>query len=350
MNYLCDDMHCADKLISIIVPVYNIKKYLENCIKSIINQTYSNIEIILVDDGSNDGSEFICDKYAKLDSRIIVIHKENGGLSDARNSALDIVKGDCLVFVDGDDAIHPQLCEILSGIISDYNVDIVAYKFIWGGVANQWIEYDIKDIEVEVLSGEDAFINLNRVLIMSCNKMYKREIFDRIRFPKDKLHEDEFLIHRILYEADRIAVIDEQLYYYTQDREGSITSKMSEKRIENALEAFEDRIEFVEKVGWNNAMPIAIKRYCDYCMEIYKLIYYEKNLQINDSYKEKLRDCARSVVNKYPNVKLNREIYLFVESPNGFLLWDGVSGFAKKIISFFLRGKRKIWKMVRLGN
>ena len=162
-------------MISIIVPVYNVDKYIERCIQSIINQTYKNLEIILIDDGSTDKSGAICDKYSKIDNRINVIHKKNGGLSEARNVGLDIARGDYIGFVDSDDYIHPQMYELLYKNLIGTSADISIIKHI-----RKEEELGLGDINSKkVYSNLEAIENILKkdsgIFIASCNKLYKKE-------------------------------------------------------------------------------------------------------------------------------------------------------------------------------
>ena len=200
--------------ISIIVPIYNVELYLERCVESIINQTYKNLEIILVDDGSPDNCFAICDKYEKLDSRVKVIHKENGGLSDARNAGLDIAEGEFIVFVDSDDYIDLKMCEKLINVVTD-EVDIVAYGFrrfyddkeqICKGTGN-----------IEKVTGRELFeYYINRVFFthMVCDKMFRRKLFDNVRFIKGRLAEDMAICYQLMGKSRGAIFVDENFYNY----------------------------------------------------------------------------------------------------------------------------------------
>lgn len=229
-------------LISIIVPIYNVEKYIFKCVDSIINQTYKNIEIILVDDGSTDNSGTICDEYEKKDNRIKVIHKKNGGLSDARNVGIDKAKGDYLVFVDSDDWVSDKMIEYLYNNACKYKADIVQGDYI-----KAYTEYNcIKNIKEEI-NHYNSIGALNNLYEEECtksvvvwNKIYKKDLFEEIRFPKGKLHEDEFTTYKLLHKAKNVVDSNIPIYYYRQ-REGSIMqSEFSEKRL-HALEALIER-------------------------------------------------------------------------------------------------------------
>ena len=204
--------------ISVIIPVYNVEKYLKRCLDSVINQTYKNLEIILIDDGSTDKSGNICDEYAAKDKRIIVIHKENGGLSDARNKGLDICTGDYISFIDSDDWIENGFYEYVVNNVKDNDLLIFDY-YITNGKNSKWIKY--KNTEVE-LSKEKCLIELAKAKLQSytCNKIYKLDLFDNIRFPKGRNYEDQAIIHLIIDKCNKIMYYDKAFYYYYQNPNG----------------------------------------------------------------------------------------------------------------------------------
>lgn len=249
----------SEKLISIVVPVYNVSKYLEACITSIRNQTYKNLQIILVDDGSTDGSGDICDKYRDADNRIEVIHKVNEGLSEARNTGIKNVRGDYFIFIDSDDYIHSQMIEILYKTIEKNNADIALCKRVEIDVCMEnftekskvFTDSQIEGVDNEqILNGRESFGELykeNSVdFIVAWNKLYDKKMVDKIHFPKGKIHEDEFTIPIVLYNASRIVYKKLPLYYYVRHN-GSITkSGFSLKNLE-LEEALSDRINFYKK-------------------------------------------------------------------------------------------------------
>lgn len=243
-------------MISVIVPVYNVEKYIEKCVESIIAQTYTDLEIILVDDGSTDNSGKLCDLYASKDERIRVIHKENGGLSDARNVGIEQSTGEYLSFIDSDDYIHPQMMEILYRNMQEYGADLsmcdsleVAEneEFVFEKICNR---VRVVEHPLEELRNNAAKISV------AWNKLYPRKMFDEVKYPKGKLHEDEYVIHELLYISKKMIVTDEKLYAYVQ-RQDSITSKINIKRIEDKLSAYICRIVFFEGKGNKNMQKYA---------------------------------------------------------------------------------------------
>ena len=210
--------------ISIIVLVYNVEQYLENCIESILNQTFKDFELILVDDGSTDNSGKICDIYEKKDTRIKVIHKNNGGLSSARNTGLDIACGKYIGFVDSDDSIHPKMYEVLYNLIKNHKSDISCcnYKRTYDISCKEHEELNLNEViemsnieAIEKLYDKEIGVRL----VIACNKLYCKSLFDKIHYKVGRLHEDEFMAHRILYNSKKITYVDNELYYYLQEKE-----------------------------------------------------------------------------------------------------------------------------------
>lgn len=225
------------KKISIVIPIYNVEKYLKRCIDSIVNQTYKNIEIILVNDGSPDNCGVICDEYAKIDSRIKVIHKANGGLSSARNAGLDIASGEYIMFVDSDDWISEDTLEKLNRYV-EKGYDIINFKLRFTKEKTENIiklndkikdsyECDLLGYIDKLFSGElDFFI---------CNKLYKKDLFDEIRFPVGRNYEDLATIYKLYFKAKNIIVTDYTLYYYWLENSNSITSNSTIKNMTDYL-------------------------------------------------------------------------------------------------------------------
>lgn len=238
-------------LISIIVPVYKVEKYLEKCIESILMQTYKNIELILVDDGSPDMCPVICDKYADKDSRVVVVHKKNGGLSDARNAGLAIAQGEFISFIDSDDFVSEDFCELLLRAALKEKADMAICNYLVVDEEGNLIQE--KNLHLPI---DDGCINSQEFIeeycgkygwyyVIACNKIYKREIFKNINYPKGKQHEDAFVIHHLVIQCNRIACIKKALYFYVQ-RKGSIMSQTSIRNMDLG-EALIDQYKFAKK-------------------------------------------------------------------------------------------------------
>ena len=210
--------------ISVIIPVYRVEEHLRECVDSVINQTYTNLEIILVDDGSPDSCPQICDEYARADDRVKVIHKPNGGLSSARNAGIDIATGKWIGFVDSDDFIAPNMYEKLYIIVEGCDLAICNYSKV--NEESALLNSDNAHMKDEVLTKVEA---LYKATYPSCmvyyitawNKLYSSKLFADIRFPEGKLHEDEFIVHHIFDKCAKVATTSECLYMYRQ-RDGSI--------------------------------------------------------------------------------------------------------------------------------
>lgn len=231
--------------VSIIVPVYQVENYIRQCVDSILAQTFTDFELILVDDGSKDGSGAICDEYAMMDQRVKVIHKQNGGLSDARNWGLDQAVGNYFMFVDSDDYIAPMMVECLYKNIVNENADIVACNYLYFFEGDRKKDFST-NIQSEILSGKEIFYNRKNqrnygIWTVAWNKLYKRETLGKVRFRLGKYHEDEFWANDIYQMDIKVVTISECLYYYRQ-RDNSIMGKKNIQRDFDILEAFQERI------------------------------------------------------------------------------------------------------------
>ena len=235
-------------MVTIIVPVYNISEYLPVCVKSLLDQTVSDLEIILVDDGSTDGSGDLCDAYAREDSRIRVIHKVNGGLSDARNAGLDAAKGEWLLFVDGDDYLVPDAVEQLVPF-AEPDVDFV--QFHYQETDGTWLSEKQIAYPQICTDPKEMFQQLYEkggVYASSCTKLWNKRIFKDIRFKKGILHEDEELLNRILPNCHKAVYTDLVLYGYVM-RTGSIVHSSFKPRQMDIFPIMERRVAVLEEIG-----------------------------------------------------------------------------------------------------
>lgn len=210
-------------MISVIIPVYNVEKYLEKCINSVLNQSYEDFEIILVDDGSTDNSGVICDKYSEI-KKVKVIHKENGGLADARNVGIDNSNGEYITFLDSDDYIKNDYLNSLYSIAIETKSDIVISKFKNFYEGQEFSEDEKKDFKCSVVSKEECYRKMllqDEIDVSATAKLYARYIFDNVRFIKRQLYEDINIVDQIIEKSKSIAITDYEGYYYLQ-RKGSI--------------------------------------------------------------------------------------------------------------------------------
>lgn len=244
--------------ISIVVPVYNVEKYLSKCIDSILNQTYKDLEIILVDDGSKDQSGKICDEYAKKDSRITVFHKENGGLSSARNYGIERATTPYIGFIDSDDYIDNDMYEILYNNIikEDADVSMCELRNIYDGkvVGKQG------EIKTFVANREEAMKFVMEGTSSAVNKLYKTSLFENMRFPVGKTSEDAFLIIELLLQIDKAVVTTAQKYNYIH-RKGSITTYNFKQSDYDALDAYEKNYNIIAEKH-PKLLPVVMMRWC----------------------------------------------------------------------------------------
>lgn len=228
-------------LITVVVPVYNVELYLHQCIESIRNQTYKELEIILVDDGSTDTSGIICDECAKKDERIIVIHKENGGLSDARNTGIKIASGEYICFIDSDDFIDAYMLEnlYLACVQNEAQISICKRRFVYD---NERFESINKKYSTKVFSGIEGFKHflLEDIdgFVVAWNKLYKTNLFYNIQYPKGIIHEDCFTTYKLLLASKTVVYIEYIGYFYRQ-RNDSIMKNSNFEKDSVILDAYE---------------------------------------------------------------------------------------------------------------
>ena len=255
--------------ISVIVPVYKVERYLSACLDSILAQTFTDFELILVDDGSPDRCGAICDEYASRDARIRVIHQENGGLSAARNAGMDISRGEYISFVDSDDYVSPVYLEILHRVIlmTGASVSVCRYRaFSDGQVPIE--RKNESEKEPVIFTGHEATIKLyngNSIIpVNAWGKLYQRSLVQDMRFPVGRLHEDQAFVPIVFYRSKLVAAVEDKLYYY-RDREDSITGKFSLKRYDD-IWAIDQCIGFFETRGETEIVAAALeKRYRILC-------------------------------------------------------------------------------------
>ena len=255
------------EIISVIVPIYNVAPYLVRCVESIINQTYKNIEIILINDGSTDNSLNICEKYRNIDERIFLVDKVNGGLSDARNAGLDVCKGEYVAFVDSDDYVEESYLEKLYEAIKKADSDIAICSFSLVNENGKLRETE-KMPDCTCVDGRYILSNVlsktGYKYVVAWNKLYKREIFENLRFPVGKYYEDEYVNYRIFYGRKKIALVSDSLYNYVL-RSGSITmSSITPEKIDMKIEMYRERIRFYKDKNDMELYYKAIQQCCNW--------------------------------------------------------------------------------------
>ena len=334
--------------LSIIVPVYKVEKQLERCIRSILNQSFTNFELILVDDGSPDKCGEICDEYEKKDKRIKVIHKKNGGLSDARNAGLNIAKGKYIGFVDSDDIIHSEMYERMYNCITKYNVDIVQCKFRkFKSIEDINKLSNINDVNIEYYTSKEAIMDMidnNKINVNTWNKLYKRELFENERFPKGKIHEDEFLTYKLIYKSNKVAYINEELYYYYQNDNGIMNGSNLIKRLDR-IEALEERSNFFLKNGdkdlynkSNTALFFALNK-------LYFIFKRNKQLRKEEQYINLLKDkIIKTASILSDNVYLSKQNIKIVNLINKSKIFINIYYIQNWLLSIYYRFRDKINK------
>lgn len=244
-------------LVSVVVPVYNKKKYLRRCIDSILKQQYESLEIILVDDGSFDGSEKICDQYSEIDARVKVVHKNNGGLSSARNKGIEIATGKYIVFIDSDDIVHPEYIERMVSVKEDTKAQIVQCRMKSVSADFKENKVNLQKMRQKILSGKNAILSYE-YKVSACAKIFDIELFDSVRFPLGKIYEDEGTYYKIAFQCQRVCLIDSEMYLYVQVPM-SITRNNSYNM--DFISIGEERIEFFKNVGDEELLQNAYVRF-----------------------------------------------------------------------------------------
>ena len=239
--------------ISVIVPVYKVEKFIHRCVDSILAQTFTDFELILVDDGSPDNCGKICDRYALKDNRIHVIHKENGGLSDARNAGIDWTfehsDSEWLTFIDSDDWVHPDYLNYLYRAVSENeeSISVCPYKRI-----ESVIPFETGTYSAIQANTQDIFVDKRVNMIIACGKLYRKIDFVSIRFPVGRLHEDEFTTYKLLFMHKHLVFVDVELYYYYVNVNSIVQSTWSLKRLDS-LDAFKQQMEYFQNMNYMKA-------------------------------------------------------------------------------------------------
>ena len=324
-----------EPLVSIIVPVYKVEPYLRRCLDSIVNQTYSNLEIILIDDGSPDNCPKICDEYSIKDNRVVVIHKGNGGLSDARNVGLDICKGDYILFVDSDDWIANTCVEIMLDTAINNDVDIVISNFI---KTQDLFDIDLSNCTItstKLLNPIDAVKGLwsehSTAFTTVWGVLYAKKILENQRFPKGLIHEDLFTSYKFLYQSPKTAFIDLPLYCYFQ-RSDSITKEYTHPFNKKILPRYERYVYFKNNCE-SDIVALCLTTLCWEFIAAFVDANLNDNFPLGFENKNKLLCTLRVIVKdslKFCSLSLIKKFFLFsvYYLPSIYLLY-------KKTLRFF---------------
>ena len=273
--------------ISVIVPVYKVEPFLHRCVDSILAQTFTDFELILVDDGSPDNCGAICDEYAAKDARIHVIHQQNGGLSAARNAGIDwaFANSDSqwLSFIDSDDWVHPCFLEYLYRAAKESGTDVSACGFI--RTEEQGADNPLQAFAFSTEQWDRFYVNNWGVGVVAWNKLYAKELFEGLCYPVGRINEDEFLTYKILARAKTVAVVNAVLYYYFQNPSGIMKSGFSPKKLDG-LAALNEQCRFAKKEGLNDLFLECSRRVLIRCADY-------------------LCDCKK---NNYPGMEIKRAV------------------------------------------
>ncbi len=291
--------------LSVIVPVYKVEKYLSRCVDSILNQTYQDFEILLVDDGSPDNCGKMCDEYAKKDNRIFVIHQKNGGLSSARNTGINWFyeqdRSNYITFLDSDDWLHPDYLKTLMNGITETNVKISVcnYKRVTAEIPHE----NYNNINFELTSPEDFLVNHSWQYNYAWGKLYHKSVFDDVRYPIGKNFEDTFTTYKLLHKCEKIAYTELQLYYYLLNEQGISRSpwKPSELVI---FDAMQEQLQFYKEKGLQKAFEKEFQLFVNH--HAYQIVRIKENKNDLKKNKATLKEIKKTLRNY---LKENKAIF-----------------------------------------
>lgn len=290
--------------ISIIVPVYNAEPYIRRCVDSILDQTFADFELILIDDGSPDSCGTVCEEYSKQDTRVRVIHQNNGGVSAARNAGIDWAfinsNSEWLMFVDSDDWIHPQMLESLRKATqkTQQSIGIVAYEKV--AAENIGVTFSCDYPPLELWSTERFFCEKNVDATVPWGKLYRKDLFQNFRYPIGKIHEDEFLTYKIIFQTEQIVYIPQPMYWYFQNTSGITHAKWNINRLDK-VQAFREQLDYFEKNGYTHAYRTRINSYAwiigEYIHEL-----SESDISKKRKYIRQLRNTLRAFIREKKDI------------------------------------------------
>ena len=323
--------------ISIIIPVYNVEKYLKRCMDSILNQTFQDFEIVLINDGSTDKSGVLCDEYAKADKRIHVFHQANMGRAKARNVGLDYVMdtdSEWITMIDSDDWVHERYLEILYNVATDNNVAVSACE--WERDLNEWGDTFIEE-KGEVYSPEELWVKGWKTKVNPPCKLFKKELWKNIRFPEGRIYEDGATMPRAIFLVDRMAFVPLKLYFYFYNENGTMAAKWSERKLQEIL-TLKELLVFFKKIKKKRVRECIYKSLI-YCY--YRNILQAQEAQVNnenDKIIKKLRKGLRKCLRGKPwRMPIRHYAQFYCEA------WPH----RKKLIHFFKRVDGKLARLFK---
>lgn len=332
--------------VTVIVPVYNVEMHLRRCIDSILTQTFRRFDLVLVDDGSPDGSGRICDEYAAEDSRVHVIHQENGGVSVARNAGLQWAfsesSSEWITFIDSDDWVHPEYLEIMLSAAEEHNGDIVVSRYL--ETRGEELP-SFSECRTSVRETESYYTEENVNAIVAWGKLVRKEYYEDVPFPVGKINEDEFTTYRILFRQKYVLVTDQPLYAYFQREDSIMRQKWKPNRLD-ALQALEEQVAYFRK---HHFLKAAEYRYRDLLWLIRKNQQRVMNCEdLSEREKKKyirgMKKQLRRLLIRYRHTgwcsfresRRNRDIYM--EAFPGLKICRAVWCRIKPVILILLRG------------
>lgn len=326
------------ELVSVIIPIYNVEDQLDRCIASVVGQTYQNLEIILIDDGSTDCSPEICDCWANKDSRIISVHQSNSGVSAARNAGLKTASGEWILQVDSDDYIAPNTVEVLLRAAMKTNAEMVICDFV-KGTENQYRFQNEMDSQTAVVDSEEAISriyldshNALRYVVPWC-KLCKRSLFEGICYPDGKIFEDIYTTHKLLDRCERIAVVNDILFYYYQRLNSIMNAVFSMKKLDY-LQALVERVDFFKD---HDMEALAETAYDELLHSLIWEYSRTRDLLHSEEGKRYVKELFRSVYRKgyaskrYPDEN-KRFLAAFNTNPEWIILYWRIKAKADRII------------------
>ena len=300
-------------MILVIVPVYKVELYLSRCVSSILNQTFKDFELVLVDDGSPDKCGQMCDEYAKKDSRIHVIHKKNGGLSDARNAGIDWCfensNSEWITFIDSDDWIHPRYLEFLYNANQKYNSSISVCSYT---KTDEVIPFEAFDnFNVVNIDTEKLFLEHNLEATVAWAKLYKKSYFLETRYPYGKINEDEYVTYKLLFRNKKVAFVNLPLYYYFNNQQSITQSNWSVKNLD-AIEALKQQYSYFKKSKNKELFVFVIEKYIWVLRTQYdNLIGYDGYINKEKTIKLIRRELRKCLRQNSINLPVSKNTYLY---------------------------------------
>lgn len=317
------------ELISVIIPVYNVAPFLRQCLDSVIKQSYTNLQILIIDDASNDGSEKICDEYTSLDKRISVYHRAKAGLCSVLNFGLSLAVGEYVAFVDSDDMLHPKMYECMYDTLTSAHADLVACK--WSKKEEEVTNADLRSLQITQINPVTDFTKfISETRVYRWNKLFKRTLFTDFKYPEGFVAES-YYIHRFAYFCPNTLVIQNPLYYYRM-REGSYIHTFKQhigQRIDGYFRALDDRLAFIAEHEWKENLSATVSLFCE--RAIFLARHCDKTNDADFTYRNRCREKVKDLVKTYPQVKLPFKFKLWAKHP-----------FVYKVLHFMLRCVRKI--------